>query len=223
MSTSSRQSKTVCVKAAGRPKACELEARMHELIESAGLLFLKHGYTRTSLESIARQAHVAVRTIYVKFGGKAGLLNAVIQSRRDRYFNMRDMETDDRPFKEIVDDFARHFLCLLTSSDAMNLQRVVIAEAASNPELAQVFFEAGPKPTREMLDRFFARPDIRAQLHDDLPFDQLPMYLLNCITGDQMGRYLFPQAQQAAEDAARKLDARLSLFYRTVLRQPCSP
>jgi TetR/AcrR family transcriptional repressor of mexJK operon len=208
---------------AGRPKACEIEARMHELVESAGALFLKQGYTRTSLEAIARQAHVAVRTIYVKFGGKAGLLNAVIQSRRDRYLNVGDMETDARPFKEIVDDFAHHFLGLLTSSDAMNLQRVVIAEAASNPELAQVFYDAGPKPTRQMLQRFFDRPDIRAQLHDDLPFDQLPTFLMNCITGDQISRYLFPQPEQAAEQALRQLDVRLSLFYRTVLRQPTSP
>jgi TetR/AcrR family transcriptional repressor of mexJK operon len=218
MSTSPQESNTACAKAAGRPKACEVETRLQDLIESAGTLFLKHGYTKVSLESIARQAHVAVRTIYVKFGGKAGLLNAVIQSRRDRYFNLRDMQTDERPFKAIVDDFARHFLQLLGSPEVMNMQRVVIAEAASNPELATAFYEAGPKPTRQMLERFFARPDIRAQLKADLPFEQLPTHLLNCIIGDQMARFLVPQTEHAAEEALRKLDERLAFFYRTVLR-----
>jgi TetR/AcrR family transcriptional regulator, mexJK operon transcriptional repressor len=218
MSTSSQDTHG-CAKAAGRPKASEVEARMQELIDSAGSLFLKHGYTRVSLESIARQAHVAVRTIYVKFGGKAGLLNAVIQSKRDRYLNVRDMQTDERPFKVIVDDFARHFLQLLNSPEAMSMQRVVIAEAASNPELAHAFYEAGPRPTRQMLERFFARPDIRAQLQPDLPFDQLPTHLINCITGDQMGRFLFPQPEPAAEEARRKLDERLAFFYRAVLRE----
>ena len=89
-------------KAAGRPKAAEVEARTQELLQTAGGLFLKNGYTKTSLESIARAAHVAVRTIYVKFGGKAGLLHAVLAAKRDRFFRSQPMETDPRPLQEIV-------------------------------------------------------------------------------------------------------------------------
>jgi AcrR family transcriptional regulator len=208
-----------CGKAAGRPKSSDVELRMHELMETAAQLFLRHGYTKVSLESIARAAHVAVRTIYVKFGGKAGLLNAVLASRRDHYFRMPDMATDTRPFKEIVDDFARHMLELLCTAEALAMQRVVIAEAPRNPELAQTFFDAGPAVTRDMLERFFARPDIRSQLHPDLPFDLLPMHLTNCIAGDQMSRYLFPQSAATTRELLNQLDGRLSLFYRAVLRQ----
>jgi TetR/AcrR family transcriptional repressor of mexJK operon len=217
MTTPSQES-TQGGKAAGRPKACEVEARMHELIETAGCLFLKNGYTKVSLEAIAREAHVAVRTIYVKFGGKAGLLNAVMASRRDRFFRMGDMDTDPRPFKEIVDGFARHFLDLLHSPEAISLQRVVIAESPSTPELATAFFDAGPRLIREELDRFFARPDVRTQLRPDLPFDQLPTMLLGCISGDMLARMLFPQPEMAREELQRQLDARLAVFYRGVLR-----
>jgi TetR/AcrR family transcriptional repressor of mexJK operon len=207
-----------CGKAAGRPKACDVEARTHELLEAAGRLFLKNGYTKVSLEAIAREAHVAVRTIYVKFGGKAGLLNAVLASRRGGYFRMRDMDTDTRPFTEVIDDFARHFHDLLNAPEAISMHRVVIAEAPRNPELAETFFSAGPQHTRDMLDRYFARPEIRAQLRDDLPFEQLATYLLNCIGGDQMSRLLFPP-KGTREEALRKLDQRLALFYRGVLRK----
>jgi TetR/AcrR family transcriptional repressor of mexJK operon len=205
-------------KAAGRPKASDVEARMIELIETAGRLFLEHGYTKVSLEAIAREAHVAVRTIYVKFGGKAGLLNAVMESRRHRYFRMCDMETDPRPFKEIVDGFARQFLDLLHTAEVQSLQRVVISEAPRNPELARTFFEAGPRVTRDILDRFFARPDVRAQLRADLPFDQLPTLLLSCIGGDPMTRYLSLEPEPARAELLRQLDARLAVFYRGVLR-----
>jgi TetR/AcrR family transcriptional repressor of mexJK operon len=205
-------------KQAGRPKACEVEARMNDLVETAGALFLKNGYTKVSLEAIAREAHVAVRTIYVKFGGKAGLLNAVIQSRRDRFFRVRDMETDPRPFKEIIDDFARHFQSLLWSPDVISMQRVVIAEAATNPELAQAFQDGGPKPTLDMLQRFFTRPEIRAQMRDDVPEGSLPYFLVNCISGDPMARFL-PPTLQSKDEIQRALDARLSLFYRAVLRE----
>jgi TetR/AcrR family transcriptional repressor of mexJK operon len=193
---------------------------MHELMETAGRLFMKNGYTKVSLEAIAREAHVAVRTIYVKFGGKAGLLNAVMAARRDRFLHMSGMETDPRPLKEVVDGFAREFHELLHMSEAICLQRVVVAEAPSNPELAETFFDAGPRLTRDMLGRFFARPDIRAQLRTDLPFDQLPSLLLSCISDDPLARLLFPPAETSRDEKLRQLDARLAVFYRGVLRAP---
>ena len=205
-------------KSAGRPKAADIEARNHELIEAAGCLFLQNGYTRTSLESIARKARVAVRTIYVKFGGKAGLLKAVLASRRERLFAERNMDTDTRPLRAIIDDFARDFYTLLVEPDAIALQRVVIAESGSNPELADAFFEGGPRMTRDMLTRFFARPDIRAQLRDDVPPALLVTHLIGCINGDPIGRFLFPEAEPSGEEARRQLAARLELFYRSVLK-----
>src|SRR4051794_30463020 len=125
MSTSLQD--TVQGKAAGRPKASDVESRTQELIETAARLFLTHGYTKVSLEAIAREAHVAVRTIYVKFGGKAGLLSAVMVSKRDRFFRIGDMETDTRPLRAILDDFARLFLDMLCAPDAISMQRVVYA------------------------------------------------------------------------------------------------
>src|SRR5471032_2921 len=82
-------------KGAGRPRAADKEARLQNLLHTAAQLFLEKGYSKVSLEMITRQAHVAVRTIYVKFGGKAGLLNAIIANGRARYFSgMSSMETD---------------------------------------------------------------------------------------------------------------------------------
>lgn len=207
-------------KAAGRPKAADVEARTQELLHTAGTLFLKNGYTKTSLESIARAAHVAVRTIYVKFGGKAGLLHAVLADKRHRFFRSEPMQTDTRPLKEVVDDFARNMYELLTSQEAIDMQRIVLAEAPTNPELAEAFWNGGPRQTREMLARFFARPDIRAQLHPDVPLDLLPGHLMGCIAGDQLCRFVFPTEKLSAEVALRELERRLALFYRAVLAQP---
>ena len=204
-------------KAAGRPKANEVEARTQELLQAAGTLFLKNGYTKTSLESIARAAHVAVRTIYVKFGGKAGLLHAVLAAKRDRFFRSQPMETDTRPVRAIVDDFAHQMHELLQSPEAIEMQRVVVAEAPTNPELADAFWDGGPRMTRDMLARFFARPDIRAQLRPDAPFDLLPCHLLMCISGDQFVRFMPQHMMQSAEDARRDMERRLELFYWSVL------
>jgi TetR/AcrR family transcriptional repressor of mexJK operon len=209
-----------CAKAAGRPKAADLEARAQNLLHTAGQLFLKYGYGKVSLEMIAREAHVAVRTIYVKFGGKAGLFNAILQNRRDAYFHVHDMDEDTRPLREIVDDFARHFFELITSPAALSIQRMVIAEARSNPELAQTYAAAGPQQTRDMITRFFARPDIRAQLRPDVAPDLLPTFLLTSVMGDQYARYMYNPSPEEVAESARRMAERLELFYRAVLLAP---
>jgi TetR/AcrR family transcriptional repressor of mexJK operon len=204
-------------KGAGRPKAADVEARTQELLHIAGTLFLKNGYTKTSLESIARAAHVAVRTIYVKFGGKEGLLAAVLAAKRHRFFRSQPMETDTRPLREIVDDIAHQMYALVTSQEAMDLQRIVLAEAPTNPELAEAFWNSGPRMTREMLARFFARPDIRAQLRPGLPFDLLPCHLMSTITGELAMNLMRPHRAVDPEKAKRDLEGRLELFYYSIL------
>lgn len=209
-----------CPKSAGRPKAADVEARSAELVEIAGQLFLKKGYTGVSLETIAREARVAVRTIYVKFGGKAGLLKAVLASRRDRFFMGRCLADDLRPLREVIDDFARDFHSLVVSPEAIAMQRVVIAEAGTNPELAEAFYDGGPRLARATLGQYFARPDVRAQLRDDVPLEIVPIHLIGCINGDPIGRFLFPESEPGREEALRQLSARLELFYHGVLKHP---
>lgn len=207
-------------KAPGRPRAADLEARNQNLIETAGQLFLKMGYGNVSLETIAREAHVAVRTIYVKFGGKSGLFKAVLVANRDRFITPQKLEADDRPLKEVLTDFSEHFLEMITQPDALAIQRMVIAEAKTSPEVAQAFYDGAQRQTRAILGDFFSRPDIRCQLREDIPMDLLPTYLTNCVVGDPFARFLFDPAQQPREEVMRALHQRLEFFYRSVLKQP---
>jgi TetR/AcrR family transcriptional repressor of mexJK operon len=207
-------------KSAGRPKASDAEARLHDLVQTAGTMFLKCGYGKVSLEAIAREAHVAVRTIYVKFGGKAGLLSAALEQRRDRFFGSGEMLADQRPLREIVNDFALRFLDLMAGPDVIAMQRLVMAEAADNPELAETFYEHGPRRTNKMVTDFFARPDILAQLRDGVTPDQAARHLIGCVKGDQLRCFLFAREIPGDEDKLQGLHQRLDLFYHGVLRQP---
>lgn len=210
----------VCGKAAGRPRAVDLESRMQNLVATAASLFIEKGYANVSLEMIAREAHVAVRTIYVKFGGKVGLFGAVLNNGRAHFFsNIGDMETDTRPIPQVLSEFGMRFLSMVTAPASLSLQRMVIAEAKTSPELAQTFFDTGPAQTREVLMRFFARADIRAQLRDNIPYNLLPTHLISTILGDIFTLYLLEQKHTPSEEEIRAaLDQRLSLFYLAVLR-----
>lgn len=48
------------------------------LIEAARTLFIEQGYVATTLTQVARQAGVAARTVYVRFGTKANLFKRVV-------------------------------------------------------------------------------------------------------------------------------------------------
>lgn len=207
-------------KTAGRPRAADKQARLDSLLHTAACLFLEKGYSKVSLEMIAREAHVAVRTIYVKFGGKAGLLNAVIAEGRARFFaGMSSMDTDTRPMEEVLADFGRRFLGLVSAPAFVKLHRMVIAEAHSTPELAITFNQAGPQQTREQLSRFFARPEIKAQLRTEVPHEALAVHLINCLLGDQLSRVLFAaDTPPTAEENQRRVAQGLDLFLNGVRR-----
>jgi TetR/AcrR family transcriptional repressor of mexJK operon len=211
-----------CGKPAGRPRAADMEARMENLLHTAGCLFLEKGYGKVSLEMIAREAHVAVRTIYVKFGGKAGLFNAVVEQRRAAYFStMPALETDMRPLSTILGEFGLLFLQLVTTPAAIRLHRMVVAEAATQPELAETFYKVGPGQTRDMLSTFFSRPDIAPLFRAELTPSILALHLLNCLLEDQMSRLLFtPQTQADVVQLRAKVALSLDLFLRGTLRQP---
>ena len=209
-----------CGKSAGRPRAADMEARAKNLLQTAGCLFLEKGYGKVSLEMIARQAHVAVRTIYVKFGGKSGLFNAVVEQKRAAYFaTMPALETDMRPLPAILTDFGLLFTQLITMPSVIHLNRMVIAEAANHPELAETFYKVGPGQTRETLTRFFSRPDIAPLFRPGLAPELLSMHLLNCLMGDQLSPLLFmPPAPPDAAQLRQLVAARLDLFLRGTLQ-----
>ena len=199
-------------RSAGRPRACEAEARTQELITAAAELFLEKGYAKVSLDMIARRARVAVRTIYVKFGGKSGLFREILKSGREGYFEtMEDLETNQRPIREVLVDFGMRVHELMSSGVVVKLHRMVIAEAHHDPELAEAFFESGPQQTRLALQRYFSRPDVRAQLRD-LPAEQLAIHLMNCLMGDLLKRYLFAQQIPPTHGDSTLVEQRVDLF-----------
>jgi TetR/AcrR family transcriptional repressor of mexJK operon len=205
---------------AGRPKQSDVEARTHHLMAIAANLFLKHGYGRVSLEAIARDAHVAVRTIYVKFGGKSGLFNAVISAARERFFEgLSEMDTDQRPLETILTDFGVRFLNMAMTPHALRIQRIVAAEAGNNPDLARAFFKAGPGLTRGILARFFSRPEIRVRFREALSNEVLAAHLTNCLLGDQVARLLAePEHELSEAELKAKVAFGLDLFLHGTLK-----
>jgi AcrR family transcriptional regulator len=74
-----------------------------EILDAAERLFLRDGYAATTMAAIAREARVALKTVYVAFETKPGLLRAL-------WNNRLRAEDEDRPmgrhpmFLEVLDE-----------------------------------------------------------------------------------------------------------------------
>ncbi|MEO1095046.1 MAG: TetR/AcrR family transcriptional regulator [Cyanobacteria bacterium J06638_28] len=130
----------------GRPSNGTLEQRLEQLLEDATQVFLQRGYGSASLDLIAREAHVAKRTIYQHFGDKDELFGAVIRRlSRNVFATFPQAEDNSQSVEYVLSTLAHGVLTLVLSPEAMGLQRIVVGEAHRFPKLAQQFYRNGPK------------------------------------------------------------------------------
>lgn len=130
----------------GRPRKGEEALRRDLLLDQAMRLFAEYGYGALSLETIARRAHVSLRTIYRHFGGKAQLFGAVIERISDEFVASLPQDAS-RPLAEVLEEFGCQFISRIARPECLRLHAQILAEAQRFPELAAQFYRCGPERT----------------------------------------------------------------------------
>lgn len=138
----------------GRPPKGQESLSRDRLLDSALKLFLEHGYGNLNMETIAKDAHVSMRTIYSQFGNKAGLFGAVIRRCSDQFVGGLP---EDVELEEALVAFAKRFVYRITRPDAVRIRTILIGESQRFPDLAAQFYEQGPGRTLEKLAQFIAK------------------------------------------------------------------
>lgn len=149
------------------------DRKRHAIADAATEAFLANGYTRTSMDDIARLARVSKQTIYMHFGNKEqllhetvlGIMQAASQPFVDEIHRLADTEDLDADLRA----HARQQLVLVMQPRPLLLRRLVIAEAASFPELGQRFYELGPGRAIDELTSVFQRLGERGLLRVEYP------------------------------------------------------
>ncbi|GAA4412919.1 hypothetical protein GCM10023168_35310 [Fodinibacter luteus] len=126
------------------------------ILAAAGTLFVEHGYTATTITSIAEHAGVAAPTVYAVFGTKRELLRQLIESSIAADEN--PLPITQRPESQAIaaEPDARRRAELDAALSRSIIERVapivrVVAEAsASDPELAAVMEDVKAARRREM-------------------------------------------------------------------------
>lgn len=138
--------------ARGRPRD---EGKNVAILDAAVNLFLEKGYDATSMDEIARSAGVSKQTVYSHFEGKQGLFATAIRSTIEEYGVRQALESiDEHTLEDDLYAVCLSFASLLVSEDAVCMFRVLTAQAAQGPELANIFWESGPAIMLDELDAF---------------------------------------------------------------------
>jgi AcrR family transcriptional regulator len=117
-----------------------------QITDTARDLFLADGYAATTVTAIAKAAHVSVETIYKGFGGKPGLVRAIIEKglagegpipAEQRSDRIRDTEPDPRKILAAWGAFTAELAPQVVP--VLQLAR----DAVGDPEVAAVLDQLG--------------------------------------------------------------------------------
>lgn len=152
---------------AGRPK--DLEKRQR-ILEVARQLFLQHGYHGSSMDHIAKEAHVTKLTVYNHFQDKANLFSCAIEETCEklmlgRSFQLQRAE-DFVPMLEQICALSMHIINL---PEAIKLEHLLLQLAAEQNPLLENFYKASHLKMRAIWEQFFAQ----AQALGVLQFEQV--------------------------------------------------
>ena len=124
------------------------QARRH-VLATAGALFRAHGYAAVAMPVIAREADVAVETIYRGFGSKAGLFKAVVDAAVAGGSTRADVPVEQRPaIRALIEESDPHRQVELYAATQPGIHRrsgplllALAGAAASDPELDALWRE----------------------------------------------------------------------------------
>lgn len=145
----------------GRPKS---EAKAGAILSAAAELFLADGFQGTSMDAVSRRAGVSKQTVYSHFANKEELFKACIRAKVAGYGFDEAALVEGADLRTALLTIARRFVDLLFDPEVVAMHRVVIAEAASQPRIAALFFDSGPRQTRASVCAFLQHEVAKGRL-----------------------------------------------------------
>ena len=117
-----------------------------QILDGAAAAFARDGYEGASMSDIAATAGVSKGTVYNYFAGKKELFSAFMHREcTNPVLLVLDGLDRGAPAAETLRLIGRRIVDMLVSDSGVLIYRMVVAEGRKFPELAQVFYDAGPR------------------------------------------------------------------------------
>jgi AcrR family transcriptional regulator len=128
------------------------QAREAIILDVARDCFLADGYAATSMSTIAARLGGSKGTLYNYFKNKEELFAAVIQRQcAEALAGLQATAIEGADTRTQLTRMTRNLLRYITQPASIAMNRLVIGESERFPELAQVFYESGPRRGQEVL------------------------------------------------------------------------
>jgi len=157
--------------------------RRRRVLDTAADLFLAGGYAATTVAAVAEGAGVSVETIYKSFGGKTGLVRALIEDGLEGTEPEPAEQRSDRAAAAVSGD-PRAIISAWTTIGLDVVRRVaplmIMARAAAvtDPDLSRLLEEVRERALRRMAHNAEAlAPHLREGVTVELARDVLVAYL----------------------------------------------
>lgn len=144
--------------------ASRKDQRRNSILAVARDVFLEEGYQAASMSAIAARLGGSKATLYTYFPSKEALFEGYIRDQCGRIAAEILDFTDGQPVREVLTRFGESYLDHILSDWAVRMFQIIVAEARRTPELAQLFFRAGPLVGRDRLARYLEVATVRGEV-----------------------------------------------------------
>ena len=185
------------------------------LLKAATEVFLEKGFAATSVDEIASRAKASKLTFYNHFGNKEKLFEAIVTRLNSTMFKgFVDALEADVPMDQALYFFVKQLAEMLYTDQAIKLVRVLHAEAARFPELADIFDRAGPQRAHALLAVYFEQKISKGLLRRVDPFTAAD-HLIHMALGEAFRRVLLGlSSAPSRKDVESRIKTALKVFMR---------
>lgn len=131
------------------------DLKRQAIIDAATHLFLENNYRSVSMDKIAQTAPVSKATLYNHFNSKNDLLVAVVHeicASIVQAVTQTLSTTDD--IKSNLKKIASTLVDVIYSTGGLAIHRLLVAESHEFPELGQMVYYTGVRPTQEQFETY---------------------------------------------------------------------
>jgi AcrR family transcriptional regulator len=121
-------------------------AKRRQVLDGARQVFLAQGFDAASMGEIARAAGVSKGTLYVYFESKEELFAALVKRQcaltAERLF---ELDAENHDVREVLFRLGSSFIEAMVEPSHVSTVRMVIGAADRQPDIGQLFLNAGPR------------------------------------------------------------------------------
>jgi len=166
---------------------------------------------------IQAAAGVSKATVYARYPTKESLFVAVIEAECKAFLDsVRGIRLSSTRPRDVLMSLAKSYLAIVLSPSALDLFRVVVADAPRFPELARHFYLAGPRTLTDIVVEHLAKMAQSEEVDFSVVgLDMAASLFVNLVRGElHMQCLMHPESVPSAAQRDQWAEAAVTTFVR---------